>query len=152
MKTPPIAAATALAAALMLASPPALATPKEDMCELVKILAGEGVQAAMKYTEQLAALWSPEQRAKLSVVVGAELEKFNYRDGQVYEIANLPAVIEEYFLTLNLTGTGSVYMRVLYEGNGRDELHFINIDFQASYHDSIKDPFLQPPKPVACPK
>jgi hypothetical protein len=142
---------TLAAAALALAATPALATPKEDMCRFVSILASEGVSAAMAFTEQLADLWAPEQRAKLGVVVGSELEKFDYRGGQVYEIANLPGAVEEYFITLNLIGRGSVYLRVLYEGNARDPLAFINIDFKASYHDAIRDPFLQPPKPVACP-
>jgi hypothetical protein len=142
----------AAAAVAALTSAPALAGPKDDMCRLVSILATEGVPAAVTFTEELAELWSPEQRAKLPVVVGAELEKFDYRGGQVYQIAELPGVVEEYFLTLNLTGSGSVYLRVLYEGNGRDALSFINIDFKASYHDALEDPFLQPPKSVACPQ
>ncbi len=147
MRTPLIAAA---AAATLLAAP-AQASPQSDMCTFVEILASEGVDAAIAYTEELAELWSPEQRAKLGVVVGTELEKFDYRGGQVYQIAELPGVIEEFFITLNLTGAGSVYLRVLYEGNGRDALSFINIDFQASYHDATEAPFLQPPKPVLCP-
>lgn len=136
-------------AAASLMPTPALADPKADMCELTAILANEGVAAAVEYTEGLASGWPEDQRAKLGVVVGAELERFAYSGGQVYQTAELPGAIEEYFITLNLQGGGSVYLRVLYEGSG-GPLTFINIDFKASYYDAIERPFLQPPKPVTC--
>lgn len=139
------------AAIIALMSTPALADPKDDMCKFVEILARDGVPAAIAFAEELAELWAPETRAKLGVVVGSELEKFDYRGGQVYQTANLPGAIEEFLLTLNLTGSGSVYLRVLYEGNGRGPLSFINIDFQASYYDAIERQLLQSPKVVACP-
>lgn len=140
----------AVAAASLTHAGAALAGPKEEMCEWVAILGNQGVEAAMRFTEKLASVWPPEQRAKLGVVVGAELERFSYKGGQVYQVADLPGAIEEFFLTLNLQGAGSVYMRVLYEGNG-GPLTFINIDFKASYYDAIQRPFLQEPQPVPCP-
>ncbi|MGH6923481.1 MAG: hypothetical protein ACRED5_07050 [Propylenella sp.] len=141
----------AAAAVAALAPAQALATPKDDMCEFVSILASEGASAAMTYIDKLADLWPPEQRAKLGPVVGSEMEKFDYRGGQIYQTAVLPGVVEEYFLTLNLTGGGSVYLRVLYEGNARDALAFINVNFWSSYHSAVEDPFLQAPQPVTCP-
>jgi hypothetical protein len=141
-------AAAATAASLMSAGS-ALASPKDDMCELISILTKDGVEAAMAFTESLADVWPAEQRAKLGVVVGSDLEKFTYRGGQLYQTADLPGTIEEYFITLNLVGAGSVYLRVLYEGNGQ-ELNFINIDFKSSYYDALEKPFLQAPQPVSC--
>jgi hypothetical protein len=135
--------------AYLLMSAPALSDPKADMCELTSILASEGVAAAMKYTEGLASHWPADQRAKLGVVVGAELERFAFSGGQVYQTAELPGAVEEYFITLNVQGNGSVYLRVLYDGSG-GPLNFINIDFKASYYDAIQRPFLQQPKPVPC--
>ncbi len=139
----------AAAAASLVNAGAALASPREEMCEWVAILATKGVDAAMHYTEKLAGQWPPEERAKLGVVVGAELQKFSYIGGQVYQIAELPGAIEEYFLTLNLKGGGSVYLRVLYEGNG-GPLTFININLKSSYYEAIDRPFLQEPKPVPC--
>jgi hypothetical protein len=138
------------AAAASLLSAPALADPKAEMCELTSILASEGAEATVKYIEDLARLWPDEQRGKLSAVIGTELKRFTYRGGQIYQTAELPGAIEEYFLTLNLQGGGSVYLRVLYEGNG-GSLTLINIDFKGRYYDAIERQFLQQPKPVPCP-
>jgi hypothetical protein len=134
----------------MLAAP-AWADPASEACELVAVLADEGARPAVAFLEERTGHWSDDQRSKLGVVIRPELEKFTYVGGQVYRTAELPGAVEEYLLTVNLTGTGSVYLRLLYEGNG-GEPALINIDFQASYYDVIERQFLQTPEAVDCPE
>lgn len=136
----------------LVAAKPVLADPKSEMCELTRVLAEEGVGAAIEFMENATPTWTEEQRRTVATGVGAWLLKYrDFRDGQVYQVANLPGVIEEYFLTLNLKGGGSVYLRVLYEGNGGD-VALINFRYKADYYEAIETAFLQPPEPVTCPE
>lgn len=131
-------------------APSAFASPAGEMCKFVAAAAAGGSPAAIGYLDSIAKNWSDDARAKLPVVVGVEMEKFDYSDGQVYRTANLPGVVEEFFLTLNLDGiASSVYARVLYEGDG-DNISFINIDFNSSYYDITQQPFMQTPTEVEC--
>jgi hypothetical protein len=143
--------AAAASALSLVALKPAFADPKSEMCELVKVLAEEGVSAAIAFMEKATPTWTDEQRTALATGVGAWLLKYeDFRGGQVYQVAHLPGVIEEYLLTLNLKGGGSVYLRVLYEGNGGD-VALINFRYRADYYEAIETAFLQPPAPVSCP-
>lgn len=129
---------------------PAFAAPGNDMCRFVAAAADGGADGAIDYIKTISKHWNENQRDKLSVVVGTEMEKFTYSGGQVYRIAHLPGVVEEFFLTLNLdTIVSSVYARVLYEGDSQN-LTFVNIDFNSSYYDIISQPFLQEPEPINC--
>lgn len=129
---------------------PAWASPAEEMCKFVAAAAAGGAPAAIGYIDSIAQHWGDDARAKLPVVVGVEMEKFDYSGGQVYRIANLPNIVEEFFLTFNLdTIASSVYARVLYEGDGQD-ISFINIDFNSSYYDITDRPFMQAPVEVDC--
>ena len=141
----------AFAGALMVgAAGHANAAPADDMCKFVAAAAAGGAPAAIGYIESISKHWDDNARQKLSVVVGSEMDKFSYSGGQVFRIANMPGVVEEYFLTFNLSNiASSVYARVLYEGDGK-EIKFINIDFNSSYYDITKQPFAQPPVEVDC--
>lgn len=137
-------------AALVGFSTPVLAAPADDMCKFVDAAADGGAEAAIDFVKTISKHWNDNQRDKLSVVVGTEMEKFTYSSGQVFRIAHLPGVVEEFLLTLNLdTIISSVYARVLYEGDGQD-LTFVNIDFNSSYYDVIERPFLQEPEAISC--
>lgn len=134
---------------LAAASLPALADPQSDACAFARILTKDGSGPAITFLEGLADQWSADQRSKLAVVVGSELAKFQYQSALVYQVANIPGSIEEYLAVMNLRGTGSVYVRLLFEGNGSNP-KFINVDFRASYYDILQPPFFQQPTPVTC--
>lgn len=135
----------------LLLSGGARASSTSEMCRFVSIISTNNIPAAVEFLEGISTHWSEAQRAKLGVVIGSELEKFNYKSGQIYRTADLTGAVEEYFLVLNLsTIPSSVYARVLYEGDG-NTLTFINIDVNSDYYDITSIPFAQEPKRIGCP-
>lgn len=139
----------ALAAGIALSMAPAHAAPVDESCAFVKALSTAGAQGGIDQLMKMASGWSQDDAAKLGPLIGPVLAKFQYADGEVYSIAALGNMLHEHLVVMGLTTGGAVYMRLLYEGNG-DGLSFINIDFQAKYHDILKKPVLQEPVRMTC--
>lgn len=148
MKLAKILAASTLVAAFGVS--PALASPESEMCGFVAILSDKGVEAGVDYLISISQHWGEAQQAQLDVVIGAQMDKFTYKGGQVYKIADLTGSVEEFLLTLNLASVdSSVYARVLYEGDG-GQAKFINFSFQSDFYELMQRPTLQTPVRVDC--
>ncbi len=143
--------ATALAAFLAISplTAPAKAAPLDESCALIGALASGGAKAGIDQLMRMAGNWAADDAAKLGPLVGPVLAKFQYSGGNVYSIANLGNSLHEHLVVMRLQTAGSVYLRLLYEGNG-GEMSFINVDFQAKYHDILQKPVLQEPVLLSC--
>ncbi|WP_029041001.1 hypothetical protein [Cucumibacter marinus] len=146
----PLAIALTLTAGVLAATAPALAAPVDQVCGYAEVLRDSGIQSANQYMEKMAGHWSDAQREQLTVAVGAQMARFNYRDALIYRTADIPDVAEEYFLVLRLKSTGAVYLRMFFEGNEVAE-PLIEVDFKSSYYAATQAPFFQDPEPVTCP-
>ena len=141
--------AFAASAFLVAAAAPAAAAPLDESCALVDALVAGGGAGGVQQLSQMADAWGESDRAKLEPLMLPALSKFNYARGQVYSIAALGDSVQEHLIVMNLTKGGSVYMRVLYEGNG-SAISFINIDFEPKFHDILKKPVLMEPVELPC--
>ncbi|MBB4304491.1 hypothetical protein GGD81_003550 [Rhodobium orientis] len=141
--------AFAASAFLAAAAAPAAAAPLDESCALVDALVAGGGAGGVRQLSEMARSWNEADRAKLEPLMLPVLAKFNYARGEVYSIAALGDSLQEHLIVMNLTSSGSVYMRVLYEGNGSG-ISFINVDFEAKFHDILKKPVLMEPVELPC--
>lgn len=142
----------AIIAAVVLSAPltaPAKSAPLEESCAFIDALVAGGAKAGVDQLMRMAGNWAEDDAAKLGPLVGPVLAKFQYAGGDVYSIARLGKSLHEHLIVMRLQSAGSVYLRLLYEGNG-GEMSFINVDFQAKYHDILQKPVLQEPVLLPC--
>lgn len=144
-----IFAAAVMAASLMVPAA-ASAEPLDDSCALVDALARNGAEGGLKQLTMMAQGWKDQDVAKLEPMMAPVLRRFDYAGGTVYEVAGFGDSLQEHFIVMNLKRGGSVYIRVLYEGNGTRPPSFVNIDFQSKYYDIMAKPLAQPPVRLRC--
>ena len=142
--------AAALMAASVMVPAAASADPLEESCALIDALARNGAEGGLKQLTMMAQGWNDQDVAKLGPMMAPVLGRFDYASGTPFEIAAFGDSLQEHFIVMNLKGGGSVYMRVLYEGNGSRPPSFINIDFQSKYYDIMAKPLAQPPVRLRC--
>ena len=139
----------AIAMSLGLAATPASGSTLDQSCAFVRALESGGAESGVEHLMHMARDWKPEDAAKMKPLIGPVLARFDYASGDIYAIAALGESLHEHLVVMQLKTGGSVYMRLLYEGNG-GELTFINIDFQAKFHDILQKPVLQEPVRLSC--
>jgi len=144
-----ILAATLILFGLGATSPALSASPLEQSCAFANALASGGADAGLEQLRVMTAAWKPEDANKLGPIIGPVLARFNYVGGEIYSIAELGDALHEHLVVMRLRPSGAVYMRLLYEGNG-STITFVNIDFQAKFHDILKKPILQEPTRLTC--
>ncbi len=145
-----VLAAVLAASTLGLSTGAASAGPIDESCALVDALATGGSPAGLVQLARMARRWNDDDAARLGPMMGPVLGRFDYRGGSVYEIAALGNALVEHLLVMNMQTGGSVYIRLLYEGNGTAPATFVNIDFQSKYYDIMKKPLMKAPAAIAC--